>query len=94
MPETFDSDLPRVDLDFLIGLCKDNPKVEKVTEVRGFLITILLSGANPVFKRAKMFSRETEKEVDYDRATALAIRIGKTEELNQWLKDHKGFNHG
>lgn len=89
-----DSFYPSVCTDFLISNIVASGLVILESQKRiGSTITFVMKGNQPLHKRLLLF-REFTGEVNYEQATALAIRLRFMGSLLKWLEVQKNWKEG
>lgn len=90
-----DNHYPAVSVNFILDCVRDTGRLENDGIVcDGNTISFILKGPQAVFKRTCTVREFRPGEIPYENATALAIRLGFTGKLLEWLEANKSWKDG
>ncbi len=87
-----DNHYPSVDIEFLVKLLDNNPKVQGTLK-EGKSTFYIIQGTKPIGERICII-REVNGEVDFDMAMSIVTKLKCIGDLLLWLEEKKGWKDG
>ncbi|MCT4138477.1 hypothetical protein HZP64_14550 [Elizabethkingia anophelis] len=91
-----DNFLPKTDIYFILEKLKASTKVitDSIEKVGDYTYSFVIEGDKPLYKRQGIINFNSDEEVNFDQATAMAIKYGFMGELLKWYESEKSWKEG
>lgn len=84
---------PSVDIDFLVSLLSNNPKIQGVEKLESSMFYIV-KGNKPLAHRTVVIRACKNNEVDFEFATGIGACFKCMDEISEWLLKNKSWKDG